>query len=283
MKRRPRSRRALVQGARSSARSRSPRTDSGRVDRADYLREFLTRSARILVHSGHSPQRLWRDFRDVCNTFAEPRHSWDPTRLAYFADLPHIIAYWYSDPRYLDDGGLPIALPLAGREPSLTGLIKRVLPREDPQSVAATLVRIKAVRRHRSLYTPMRRSLLLSKGSARLHCMNTLMGTLRTVDHNVSGKEPKMLERTAMNPSFPVSALPALNDWVKVFADRFLHSADGYMQLQEGKDPDGPRVRVGVGVVVFKGPGLEESIPTSEHPARRSPLRQRSLRRRRRA
>lgn len=63
-----------------------------------YARECLSRLARILVHSGHSPKRLWRDFRDICSELKEPTRRWDPAQLTFYYDLPHIIAHWHSHP-----------------------------------------------------------------------------------------------------------------------------------------------------------------------------------------
>ena len=136
----------------------------------------LSRLARILVHGGHSPKRLWRDFRDICSELKEPTRPWDPTRLTFYYDLPHIIAYWHSDPLYLDGKGVPVALPLRGRGPSLSALIAHVLPGEDPVSVAESLVRSNSVRRRRGLYTPTKRSVVYQKASARVHGMNALFG-----------------------------------------------------------------------------------------------------------
>jgi hypothetical protein len=220
----------------------------------EYARECLARLARILVHTGHSPQKLWRDFRGICGALKEPAHAWDPTRLTYFADLPHVIAYWHSDPQYLDREGNPSGLPLRGRGRSLSALIERVLPGEEPAAVAAALVRLKGVRRRGGLYMPTQRHLAFSNTSAHVHGLNTLMGMLRTVEHNVADERPRILERAAMNPGVPVSELPALHAWVKAFGDQFLWNVDRYMQLREAKDKKGPRVRVGVGVYAYESP-----------------------------
>jgi len=224
------------------------------ADGAEYAREYLSRLARILVHSGHSPKRLWRYFREICSELGEPAQRWDPTRLAYYADLPHVIAHWHSDPLYLDRKGLPVPLPLRGRGPSLSALIARVLPGEDAASVAKSLVHAKGVRRRKGLYIPIQRSLVFSKVGSRAHSMNSLLGMLRTVDHNVAGKGRRIFERAATNPSIPLSALPAFNAWVEKFGDRFLEGADNFLQNRESADEGGPRVRVGVGVFVHTGP-----------------------------
>ena len=108
--------------------------------------------------------------------------------------------------------------------------------------------------------------------SARIHGFTALLGMLRTVDHNVSGKRPRLYERAAMNPSIPVSALPAFYTWVEQFGGSFLEGADTFLQNREAEEKSGPRVRVGVDVCVFAGPA--DSRP------RRKPLRAGRVRRR---
>src|SRR6266404_4958926 len=117
---------------RTSQRSRRLRA----APREDFAFECLSRLARILVRCGHSPRALVRDLREICRTLKEPSKPWDPTRLGFLVDVPHVIALWHSDPSYLGPDGQPAALPMRAGGPSLTALIKRVLPRDDPDSVA---------------------------------------------------------------------------------------------------------------------------------------------------
>ena len=129
------------------------------TDSVSYSREFLERLARILVHSGHSPQQLLREFRSVCSALKEPKRRWDPRQLAYIADLPEVIALWHADPQYLDSRGRPIALALRGRGPSLSTLIERVLPKEDPSAVTRSLMRTRGCEDEATI--PTHRSILL--------------------------------------------------------------------------------------------------------------------------
>lgn len=225
---------------------------------ASYSGEFLGRLARILVHSGHSPQDLIRQFRDICGRLPEPKRSWDPTQLGYFADLPHVLALWHADPKYLDSRGAPIALPPRGRAPSLYALIERVLPDEDPESVVGTLARLKGIRRRAGRYVPAGRHLSYRRNSGRVYALNALLGMLRTVERNISGpKSGAIFERAAMNPDFPVNALPAFHGRVKRQAEGFLSTVDGDMHRREIGNIGGPRIRLGVGVFVFEEPWTE--------------------------
>ena len=224
---------------------------------ASYSREVLGRLVRILVHSGHSPKTLLHEFRDICHGLKEPARTWDPTRLAYFFDLPHVIAHWHSDPQYLDSRGIPIPLSLRAKGPSLYALIERVLPQEDPAQVVRSLIQLQGIRRTGRRYVPSGRYFTYRRTVGRIHGLSALLGMLRTVERNITGKTKPLFERAALNPSFPVSALPAYYRRLETQAWKFLRSQDGSMQSLETQDPRGARVRLGIGVFAFEEPILE--------------------------
>jgi len=243
------------------------------------FRESLERLARILVHSGHSPRELAREFQQICDGLEEPKREWDPAELNYLADLPHVIAHWHADPQYLDSRGAPLALPLKDNGPSLLALIERALPRADPATVAQSLLRLKAVQRRKGRYLPSERYFLLSRESGFVHGLTALLGMLRTVERNLSGpKGAAILQRCAFNPSFPVRALPQFHAHVKRAAGDFLWGMDADMRRAQDADPRGPRTRLGVGVFVFEDPSR---VPAGR--ALRSAARMARSRRRRRA
>jgi hypothetical protein len=219
--------------------------------------EFLERLARILVQSGHSPQNLTREFQRICAGLKEPAHAWDPARLNYVSDLPHVLAHWHTDPQYLDSNGEPISIPLRGRGPSFSDLVARTLPEADPQGVVHSLMRLKALRRRGALYSPTDRYLAYTKqrDSALAHALTALLGMLRTVDHNISTRRgDTLLERAAMNPRFPVSALPAFRRRLRSVASEFLFSLDSDMRRRESTGRAEPTVRLGIGVFAFESP-----------------------------
>lgn len=235
-----------------------------------YSRECLERLARILVHSGHSPAVLAREFREICSALKEPTEPWDPMQLNYWADLPHVIAHWHADPQYVDSRGVPISLPLQGKGPSLFALARRVLPKQEPAKIVKSLLRLHGVRRNGGRYVPTGRSLLYSKTSSRVHGLLALLGMLRTVERNVSGsRSGAILERAAMNPNFPVSALPAFHRRLKPHAAEFLWGIDGDMRRREMTASDGPRTRLGVCVFAFEDPGIGKGSPKSKTRRRR--------------
>jgi len=245
-------------------------------------REFLERLARILVRCGHSPQELRREFQRICDALQEPKRHWDPAELGYLMDLPHVIAYWYGDPQYLDSRGAPLALLLKGRGPSLFSLIERALPEVDPKAAARSLMRLKALYRHKGRYLPSGRQLLVSEESGFVQGLTALLGMLRTVERNVSGPKGKaVLQRFAFNPSFPVRALPTFHAHVKSLAGEFLWGMDADMRRTQEADSQGPRTRLGVSVFVFEEP-FRALAPRSPEKRSRAASGSRSRRRRRR-
>ena len=92
--------------------------------------------------------------------------------------------------------------------------------------------------------------------SGRVHGLTALLGMLRTVERNVAGgrKSTPILERTALNPRFPVSELPAFHRRLRAAAAEILWSLDGDMRRREAAHRGGPRIRLGVGIFAFEGP-----------------------------
>ena len=246
-------------GARARSRPRHRPQGEG----VSYSREFLERLARILVGTGHSPRELSREFREICSRLKEPDTRWDPAQLTYLWDLPHVISFWHSDPQYIDSRGAPIPLSLRGRGASLCALIERVLPGENPNVVLRSLIKFKSIRRRGKFYVPRARHFTYPTSSGRVHGLTALLGMLRTVERNVAGgrKSTPILERTALNPRFPVSELPAFHRRLRAAAAEILWSLDGDMRRREAAHRGGPRVRLGVGIFAFEGPPPGSTMP----------------------
>jgi len=225
------------------------------IDPEDFAFECLSRLAKILVRFGYSPKALVNNLRAICRMLKERPGAWDPSRLSFLLDAPHVTALWHSDPSCLSPGGQPTPLPMRGSGPSLTALIRRVLPRADPDSVVRALMRMRALRRQGTRYLPTGQHLVLRKDNARLHSLYALLGMLRTVERNVTGRKTAALfERSALNPNFPVVALPALHRRVNARASEMLWDFDGYMRRWERRISGGARTRVGVEIFAFEEP-----------------------------
>jgi hypothetical protein len=246
----------------------------------DYSRELLERLARILQHTGHSPKALAKEFTEICRRLDEPIQRWDPSSRLLVADLAHVTAHWYADPDYLDARGAPRALARRGQGPSLTTLVERVLPGREPDAVIDSLVEVHAISRHGVLYRPTGKSLTYSRHrvSARIQGLSALLALLKTVEHNTTHPVGlRLFERAAINPRFPVRALPETYRRLKARADSFLWLTDGDMRQQELPNESSETTRLSIGVYISEDPlvtGAERPRGRAGiEPSRRAPAR----------
>jgi hypothetical protein len=167
---------------------------------------------------------------------------------------------------------MPVPLLFRAKGPCLYALIRRVLPHEEPDLVLRSLVRHKGVRRRGRRYIPSARYFTYRRAVGRIHGLSVLLGMLRTVERNVTGKKPLLIERAALNPSFPARALPSFHRRLETQASKFLWDQDSRMRGLERHDPDGARVRLGVGVFAFEEPVRPDGL-VSRGRAEAEPLR----------
>lgn len=251
-------RRLRVRGRRRAAEAPVSLGKRGVQASGDYSWECLNRLAKILVRCGHSPKTLVSQLQRICSRLREPPRQFDPRRLSFLADLPHVLAVWHSDPNYLLERGGPAALPLQGPGPSLASLIGRVLPHEDPRLVARTLLRMQGIRRRGTHYLPTGKLVPFRRDTVVMHTLSILMRMLRTVERNMAGSwDAALLERNTTHPNFPVSALPGFHRRLKSQAADFLWGLDGDMRRREQRVSGGKRTRLGVEIFAFEEPVSE--------------------------
>ena len=245
-------------------------TDSG----IGNSREFLDLLAHILVHMGHSPKELTREFDEICSGLPEPDHAWNPSYLNFLTALPGVIARWHTDEHFLDSVGLPVALPLKGSV-SLTSLIARVLPDEDPAVVVDFLIKFQGLKREGNRFLPTDRQLRFTEQNAWVYGLRALLGILRTIKYNVTRAGPKdtIQERVAVSLHFPVHALPAFHRWLKKHAKEFLWGVYRNMVRHESEGSSGPPTRLSVAVFAFEDPMITGTPIASQEagPGRRRP------------
>lgn len=226
-------------------------------------RELLERLARVLVLSGRRPEELRQEFAEVCRGIAQPSHRWDPGRLGFVADLPHVISRWHDDEDYLDAEGRPVPLPRDGPGRSLTGLIERVLPLVDSKKVIESLIQLRGLRRRGKRFVPTDRHLALNEQptAGLAHGLMSVLGILRTIEHNLSAPPGKRLfERAAINPRFPVRALPQFQRELARCAGEIIWNVDAQMLREETRRRSGRKMRLGVGIYVFRDPLRSERV-----------------------
>jgi hypothetical protein len=234
----------------------------------------LRESVNILVQTGHSPKALAAAFRDICSAIPEPSLAFDPRSIPYVEGLPHVVAHWYADPSYVDRNGKPIALRLHARGRCLAILTRRVFPNRDPAEVAESLVNNRAVEKRAGLYLPKDRYVFFGHdaASAKTHVLASLVGLLRTVQHNLccADESLSLLARAATNPYIPVRALPSVHRRIKREMGVLLFKIDSYLRRCEVKPGSEPTTCVGVGGYAFEDPMVTGAPAAAKMPPRRS-------------
>lgn len=247
-------------------------------------REFLELLAHILAHMGHSPKKLDEQFHEICSDLPEPTRAWNPSHLNFLTALPGVIARWHTDEQFLNSAGLPVPLPLKGSV-SLTALIARVLPDEDPAVVVDFLRKFQGIRREGNRFLPTDRQLRFTEQNAWVYGLRALLGILRTIKYNVTraGPSDTIQERVAVSLHFPVHALPAFHRWLKKQAKEFLWGIYHNMARHESQGRSRPSTALSVAVFAFEDPMItgtpnasQEARPETRRPSaggRRRPRR----------
>jgi len=220
-------------------------------------RAFLEPLARILNVSGYHPRDLQREFVRICRNLPAPKRAWEPMRSGHVADLSHVLARWHADEQYVDADGRPVALLLKGPEPSLEGLVSRVLPGIDPAQAIQWLTELKGIRRDGKRFLPTDKYLAFNRlpVAAWAHGLAAVLGMLRTVEHNISARaEMRLLERMAVNPKFPVRALPRFHRELKRQAGEIVWRFDSDMRREEERLKGEPVTRLCIGLYAFEDP-----------------------------
>jgi hypothetical protein len=218
-------------------------------------REFLDLLAHILVHMGHSPKKLMLEFDEICRGLPEPDRAWNPSYLNFLTALPGVIARWHTDEQFLNSAGFPVPLPLKGSV-SLSSLIARVLPDEDPGVVVDFLIKFQGIRREGNRFLPTDRQLRFTEQNAWVYGLRALLGILRTIKYNVTraGPSDTIQERVAVSLHFPVHALPAFHRSLKKQAKEFLWGIYRNMARHESQGRSRPSTALSVAVFAFEDP-----------------------------
>jgi hypothetical protein len=212
-----------------------------------FAREALERLARILVQSGNSPAELSQLFESICTALKPSSKRCDLEHLAGVTDLPHVVAHWYANEKYLNGAGDPRPLPFKGASASLTELITLVYPDADPAEVRDQLIHFGAIRQVRRRFEPVSRYVLYrSRAIGNLHAMTALMGFLQTIEHNLSHARGKFLEMAASNPNVPARELAPLRQRVMDRGTEFMYEIDADLsRLERRSRKSDERIRVG--------------------------------------
>jgi hypothetical protein len=215
-----------------------------------------------LVRGGYSVAAIQEVVRVVCTLVPPSLGIGAIGTDRNFEEPTHLLTLWHSKPPYVLRGK-PRPLPLRGPCPSLETLVREVNPKLDLQSVVTFLRRSHHLRRVGRRFLP-RSDVLSHRGSPNqpTHHLNTLAGVFANTDHNAT---PINLYRSwydfvAECFHYPVSQMPALEEYIWKQANNFLRSLDAYMDRRErARTPGEPTTQIGAGVYEYRYPNNEQS------------------------
>lgn len=239
-------------------------------NRANQLQEASRLFLRLLQGCGYGSDEInsaiQRDLRRAPN----PRKARRDLDMRYYAESPHVITHWYHDPDLLQPNGQPKPLPLFGKTASVADLVKRVNAELDPKVMVAYLLHIGGIRSQGSGWIPTRRSLLYAHDpvSQSWHGFESLLGLLRTTDHNVhkTSNENTWYEARVVSGEIPIQARSKMDRRTRALGDDYLFALDRELQFQETRTKRKPArsIRIGVGTYFYE-------LPSAHGPRQKKP------------
>lgn len=174
-----------------------------------------------------------------------------------------VLQLWHSDPRFLDDRGIPIDLPMFGEGVTFAALVKAAGRDVPPGAVRAELADagalvetatglLRAVSRH---FVPadVGEDLILG-------LTHFVMPVLAGVERNTDGtRRPPFLQRLSYSDALSPSALEQFRAMSRERAIEFVQSVDDWLLAHELDPAVRPTARRRVGLGVFY---YEENLPS---------------------
>ena len=193
----------------------------------------------------------------------EPRLEADTHQAV--VQLAGALRQWWLDPAFLDDRGLPRALPLSGGPHSVESLLaKHVEPRFLPNAITALRKSVTIARN--GLWRPQFSRPFVrafgEDGTRRLQV--AVAGVLQTFLRNqLSDRGPgqKNFDRTASVPSFPDALLPELRQRLNKLLMVTLEDVDRILSETDVDGINGARSEVGVSMLLYDFPQRKAVAP----------------------
>ena len=170
-----------------------------------------------------------------------------------------VLQLWYSDSRFLDSSGSPMALPFAGEEPSFSSLVRAAGGDVPAGAVRAELFDASSVvELADGLLRPVKRYFVPADVGEELvvgftHIVTPVLeGLARNTDLECT--QP-FIQRLAYSDRLMPSAIPHFREVARDRASEFVQVIDDWLSLHEAKtDPlAGDNCRVGLGVFYYEG------------------------------
>lgn len=169
-----------------------------------------------------------------------------------------VLTLWYQSPHTLAPSGLPKALPLSGREESLTALAGQTIDATHAKAVTQYLRRVRAIRRSGHRWKPTGRTLLVDRdiAGAAWHGLHSVAGLLSTINQNVqSPKQDRRFEARVHSGPLTARAARQIRRRARTQGDAFLARLDRDMQSAKTRTmPSTSKLRIGVGAYYYEMP-----------------------------
>jgi len=219
--------------------------------------EVIARIVRVLVRYGCKPDDIEQEVLKVCRAVPKASAKSSKAPISEIDAGAHVVREWFSDPAYLNSSGRPRPLPEKGEGGSIEALARRLHPTLDAKKVLRYLRRRAVLRRVGRRYVPRGRVVSVRGTGPQHHAWSllTALSMLGNIEHNSlpAQSAPGWYAAVAVIPRFPVSKLPAFDQWLRRAADRFVLQTDSRMHEHEDARRRGERtVRLGVGVYRFE-------------------------------
>jgi hypothetical protein len=228
--------------------------------RQNQLREASQLFVRLLQDCGYGSDEIQDSIALAVRRSPSKHTARRDIDVRYYEESPHVITHWYHDPDLLQANGQPRPLPLFGKTASVAALVARVNADLDPKVMVAYLLHIGGIRSSDSGWIPTRRYLLYANDlvSQSWHGFESLLGLLRTTEHNVHQKptENPWYEARVMSGEIPIQARSKIDRRTRALGDDYLFALDRELQFQETRTTRQPArsIRIGVGTYYYELP-----------------------------
>ncbi len=194
----------------------------------------------------------------------------------HLATMALILDAWHRNHHYLNNRGIPRAIPLLGAAPSLEALICAESIRTKSVAMAH---RLKAMRLvvpcGNGLYKPSNSSALLSTFDpiARQHVARSLSMLLETIRQNLAlrGNSKKLIERIAEVPDLPLEHVQSFRRFTQIQGWILLRTVNDWLESRRGKSANREGKSVRAGIHVHSYLGSPRSVRSTRKVKRRAP------------
>lgn len=204
---------------------------------------LLVSFARLLIERGESPSSLAERFTQACRQAASCSAQSDRDVSRYLIDLTRAVGLWFSEPAY-QIKGVPRPLPLTGKGPTLTKLLRRVFPQGDLAPIVSALLISRCVKKVGRQYHVLSEHVSFAEDQThgQVHALDSVTSLLATAQWNMDCADPedRLLERSATNAAIPIRELNQVHARFKREMHAVLLRLDRYLNdiaVPPGSEP----------------------------------------------